>query len=61
LTKSILMTKWTNYTGTNGHDIVMYNLCKGLKKFGYDATIGSFDLGENITEDIKTVKLKKIS
>ena len=59
LTKSILMTKWSNYTGTSGHDIVMYNLCKGLNKLGIDAAIGSFNLVENTTVDIKKVKLKK--
>jgi glycosyltransferase involved in cell wall biosynthesis len=55
---SILMLVW-NYRGVGGHDIVINNLCFGLRKLGYNIAIGSFSFDRNPPEDIEKVHLKK--
>ncbi|MCH7561415.1 MAG: glycosyltransferase family 4 protein, partial [Thaumarchaeota archaeon] len=56
---SILMSKWSPYTGTTGHDIVIENLCKGLNKLGYETSLGTFTFEKEPPEFIKKVHFRK--
>jgi len=47
------------YHGVGGSDIVMNNLCKGLKKYGYETAIGSFTFKKDPPKEIKKIRLKK--
>jgi glycosyltransferase involved in cell wall biosynthesis len=48
------------YPAGFGHSTVMINLCRYLKKLGYDTAIGAFYFKKNPPKDIKTIKLNRI-
>lgn len=57
---SVLMTI-SFYRGFGGHEVVINNLCKGLARFGYDATIGAFGYTECPPDGIAWTHLKRFN
>lgn len=57
-TGSVLMTI-SNYRGFGGHEIVINNLCKGLRERGFRSAIGAFNFVESPPDNIEKVHLNR--
>ena len=56
---SVLLTI-SSYRGFGGHEIVINNLCLGLKTIGFRTAIGAFNFIENPPDGIERINLSRV-
>ncbi len=59
MSKGSVLMIISKYNGVGGADVVMNNLCSGLKHLGYETAIGAFSFATNPPGNIEKVYLKK--
>ena len=59
MSKGSILMVISKYNGVGGADVVMNNLCSGLKHLGYETAIGAFSFTTNPPDNIEKVYLKK--